>query len=95
MGFQIVVVDWNQTLVVAVASAAMVELRKEKLEVDLEMKRLEVLFELKKMEVLMALVVLFVDNQVDFQELVLFGLRRGLDRPWLVEKVEVRQMVLV
>lgn len=73
----------------------MVELRKEKLEVDLEMKRLEVLFELKKMEVLMALVVLFVDNQVDFQELVLFGLRRDLDRPWLVEKVEVRQMVLV
>lgn len=84
------VVDQNQTLVEV--AFAMVELQKEKLVVDLELKMLEVLSGLLKMEVLVALA-LFVDNQVDFQELVLFGLK--MDRPWLVEKVEVQQMVWV
>lgn len=84
------VVDQNQTLVEV--AFAMVELQKEKLVVDLELKMLEVLSGLLKMEVLVALA-LFVDSQVDFQELVLFGLK--MDRPWLVEKVEVQQMVWV
>lgn len=84
------VVDQNQTLVEV--AFAMVELQKEKLVVDLELKMLEVLSGLLKMEVLVALA-LFVDNQVDFQELVLFGLK--MDHPWLVEKVEVQQMVWV
>lgn len=84
------VVDQNQTLVEV--AFAMVELQKEKLVVDLELKMLEVLSGLLKMEVLVALA-LFVDSQVDFQELVLFGLK--MDHPWLVEKVEVQQMVWV
>lgn len=84
------VVDQNQTLVEV--AFAMVELQKEKLVVDLELKMLEVLSGLLKMEVLVALA-LFVDNQVDFQELVLFGLK--MDHPWLVEKVEAQQMVWV
>lgn len=70
----------------------MVELQKEKLVVDPELKMLGVLSEVLKMVVVVVTLAVFVDYQVDFQVLVLFGLKRD---PWLVEKVEVQQMVLV
>lgn len=87
------VVEQNQTLVEV--AFAMVEPQKEKLVVDPELKTLEVLSdsELLKMVVVLVNLALFVDNQADFQEFVLFGRKR--DHPWLVEKVEVQKLVLV
>lgn len=82
--------DQEQTLVEV--AFAMVELQKEKLVVDPELRMLGGLSEVLKMVVVVVTLAVFVDYQVDFQVLVLFGLKRG---PWLVEKVEVQQMVLV
>lgn len=66
----------------------MVELQMESLVVDLELKTLEVLSEVLRMVVDVTLAGVFGSFQVDFRELVLFGLK--MDHPWLVEKVEVQ-----